>query len=226
MVNYCLQELKIEVNRDCPLRCLHCSSNGWPKAPERLSPQKVSELIKEFAYLGGEKLCISGGEPLCYEELSAIINVCHKANIETSIYTTGISSNGSSREAISDRMAAFLAECNIRIVFSLHGACAKTHDTLTQVKGSFDSTMKAMGNVLDSGTPVEVHVVPTAINFEEIDDITKLLASMNVKKVSWLRFVPQGRGDICSNNYTWHLIWRKSLIKFNFSHNKVEIFEN
>jgi radical SAM protein with 4Fe4S-binding SPASM domain len=196
MPDYRLRELKIEVNRNCPLCCLLCSSNGWPKAPERLNPHKVSELIKEFAYLGGEKLCISGGEPLCYEELPAIIDVCRKANIETSIYTTGISSNGGSLEAISDRMAALLAKYNIRLVFSLHGAYAKAHDTLTQVKGSFETTVTAIERAMKAGLAVEVHFVPTAINFEEIDDVTRLLASMDVRKVSWLRFVPQGRGEI------------------------------
>lgn len=194
--SYQIKELKVEVNRNCPLKCLHCSSNGMPHAPEELPLKKVSELIKEFAYLGGEKLCISGGEPLCYGELPAIIDVCRKANIETSIYTTGISSNGNSLEAISDRMTAFLTECNIRVVFSLHGAYAKTHDALTQVKGSFKATMTAIERAMKAGLAVEVHFVPTAMNFEEIDDITKVLAYMNIRKVSWLRFVPQGRGEV------------------------------
>jgi radical SAM protein with 4Fe4S-binding SPASM domain len=194
--SYHIKELKIEVNRNCPLKCLHCSSNGMPNAPEELSQEKVCQLIKEFACLGGEKLCISGGEPLYYEGLPTIIEVCRRTNIETAIYTTGISANDGLVEAISDRMAAFLAECNIRVVFSLHGACAETHDTLTQVEGSFNATMTAIERVLDAGASVEVHVVPTAINFKEIAGIIKLLASMNIKKVSWLRFVPQGRGEL------------------------------
>lgn len=195
MTDYSLRELKIEVNRNCPLYCLHCSSNGTPHAPEELSSKKITELVREFVYLGGEKLCISGGEPLCYEELPAIIDVCRKTNVDTVIYTTGISANGSSLEAIPKRMAALLSDCNIRIVFSLHGACAKTHDTLTQVKGSFKTTMTAMERAMKAGLAAEVHFVPTAINFEEIDDITESLACMNVRKVSWLRFVPQGRGE-------------------------------
>lgn len=193
--SYQLQELKIEVNRNCPLKCLHCSSNGMPLAPEELSAERVSELVREFAYLGGEKLCISGGEPLCYERLPIIIDVCRRTNIETAIYTTGISSDGS-LQPISDRMSAFLAESGIKFIFSLHGARAKTHDTLTQVQGSFKTTMVSMEQVINAGAAVEVHVVPTAINFEEIADITRLLASINIRKVSWLRFVPQGRGQL------------------------------
>lgn len=194
--SYQIKELKVEVNRNCPLKCLHCSSNGMPHAPEELPPERIIYLIREFACWGGEKLCISGGEPLCYEELPSIVDVCRKANIETAIYTTGISPNDSSLEAISDRMVAFLAERNVRLVFSLHGAHAKTHDTLTQVKGSFKATITAMERAMQAGLAVEAHFVPTAINFEEIDGITRLLAYMDVRKVSWLRFVPQGRGEI------------------------------
>ncbi len=194
--SYQIKELKIEVNRSCPLKCLHCSSNGMPHAPEELSPDKVCELIREFAYLGGEKVCISGGEPLCYEGLTAVIDACRRANTETAIYTTGISSNGSSLQPISDRMLGLLAESNIKIIFSLHGARAKTHDKLTQVESSFNTTMIAMERAIKAGASVGVHVVPTAINFKEIKDITKLLVSVDIKKVSWLRFVPQGRGQL------------------------------
>ncbi len=194
--NYRIKELKIEVNRNCPLKCLHCSSNGMPNAPEQLSPKKVCELIREFAYLGGEEVCISGGEPLCYEGLPTIIEACRKTNIETAIYTTGISSNGRSLQPISGRMVALLSGSGVKFIFSLHGARAKTHDTLTQVQGSFKTTMIAIEQAINAGASVEVHVVPTAINFEEIADITRLLASMNIRKVSWLRFVPQGRGQL------------------------------
>ena len=196
---YQIKELKIEVNRNCPLKCLHCSSNGMPNAPEELSPEKVCELIREFAYLGGEQLCISGGEPLCYEGLPAIIDVCRRTDIETAIYTTGISSDGSSLRPISDRVLALLCESDIKIILSLHGARAKTHDTLTQNEGSFNTTMIAMERAINAGAQVEVHVVPTALNFREIANITKLLASMNIHKVSWLRFVPQGRGQLNRN---------------------------
>lgn len=197
--NYHIKELKVEVNRNCPLKCLHCSSNGMPHAAEELSLERVSELVREFAYLGGEKLCISGGEPLCYKDLPVIADICRRTNIETVLYTTGITTNAGPLQPISDMMASFLSEYGIRIVFSLHGARAKTHDTLTQVEGSFDATMTAMERMLDAGASVEVHVVPTAINFKEIADIIKLLASMNIKKVSWLRFVPQGRGELNRN---------------------------
>lgn len=192
--SYRLKELKIEVNRDCPLHCLHCSSNGMPKAPECLDPHKISELIKEFAYLGGEELCVSGGEPLCYQELSNIINSCQGTNIDLSLYTTGIEHNGGPPKPVSERMASFLADKGVKIIFSLHGATDKTHDMLTQVQGSFNSTLVAIKKTIEAGALVELHVVPMATNFHELTEITRLADSFNIKKISWLRFVPQGRG--------------------------------
>ena len=196
---YLLRELKIEVNRSCPLYCLHCSSNGRPSAPDRLNPHKVSELVREFAYLGGQKLCISGGEPLCYEELPMIIDTCQKLNIDTSLYTTGIVSNGSSPKPIPESMVNLLAESGIRTIFSLHGANANSHDMLTRVKGSFNSTMTAIEKVIDAGTSVEVHIVPMATNFHELPAMTQLVDAMNIHKINWLRFVPQGRGQLNKN---------------------------
>lgn len=194
MHSYRLRELKIEINRNCPLHCLHCSSNGMPYAPEQLAPHKICALIREFADLGGERLSISGGEPLCYETLPTIIKSCREANIRTSIYTTGIRSNGGDPKPISDRTVDLLSESGIKIIFSLHGAHAKTHDTLTQVTGSFDTTFIAVNKTVETGAEVEAHVVPTAMNFQELTGITELLASVHIHKVSWLRFVPQGRG--------------------------------
>lgn len=194
MTDYRLRELKIEVNRNCPLRCLHCSSNGMLGAPEHLAPRRIPELVKEFAFLGGENLCISGGEPLCYDELSAVIESCQGTGLDLSLYTTGILRNGGSPRPISEKTAAFLADNGVKVIFSLHGANNKTHDLLTQVQGSFDSTMMAIERVINAGVVAEVHVVPTAINFNELIDITKLASSFNIDRISWLRFVPQGRG--------------------------------
>lgn len=196
MNSYHLRELKIEITRRCPLECLHCSSDGMPHAVEMLSVGRVCDLVREFARMGGQRLCISGGEPLCYEGLPAIIDVCHRTGMETVLYTTGISSVNGSLQSISDWMLTLLAGKGVSVIFSLHGARARTHDLLTQVEGSFETTMAALVRAVNAGLRSEVHVVPMAINLQELPAISELTASMNVKRVSWLRFVPQGRGAV------------------------------
>jgi len=193
---YRLREFKIEVTRECPLRCLHCSSNGAPNAPEKMNPLKVAEVIRDFADLGGESLAISGGEPLVYKDLPLILEVCRTVGIQPDFYTTGICSDNGVLSPISEDALDLLSQSRAKVIFSLHGACPNTHDGLTQVVGSFDNTIEAMKRTLAAGIQTQVHVVPTAINFREIADIVRLLAAMQIEKVSWLRFVPQGRGEV------------------------------
>lgn len=191
-----LQELKIEVTRECPLRCLHCSSNGAPQASEKLEPSRVAALIREFADMGGRTLAISGGEPLVYKNLSLVLDVCRSLGIHPDIYTSGIRSNGLLPSPISEDTLELLSQNCARVIFALHGAQAKTHDTLTQLAGSFDATMEALQLTIAAGISVEVHIVPTAINFGEITSMVRLLSSIGIKKANWLRFVPQGRGKV------------------------------
>ena len=192
---YHLRELKIEVNRECPLNCLHCSSNGAPGASEKLDSSRASALIREFTYMGGEALTISGGEPLVYKDLPLILSVCRNLGIHPDFYTSGIYPNGSFLSPISEDKLELLGQTRAKVIFSLHGAYAKTHDKLTQVVGSFNITMKAIELTLAAGISAEIHIVPTAINFGEIADMVELVAPTGIKKISWLRFVPQGRGE-------------------------------
>ena len=198
-----IKELKIELNRNCPLHCLHCSSNGLPHASDSLEFNRVSELIREFSLQGGIKLCISGGEPLTYKELPVVIDACTTNNIQVSIYTTGIVSSDGIPKIITDDTIDLLVKSDVRMVFSLHGACAETHDAMTGVGGSFKATVNAIQKIRKTGLPTEAHIVPTAMNFNELVPMSEILASLNIRKVSWLRLVPQGRA--CSHWDVLHL---------------------
>ncbi len=194
MNGYRLQELKVEVSQNCPLDCIHCSSNSSPSAKEHLDCNSLLSVINQFAYLGGEKLCISGGEPLRYKELEVLIKACTQKNINTTIYTTGIINNNGSMDIIPYRTAALLAQHNVKVIFSLLGASDIIHDYITRIPGSFKATLNAIEKVLSLGIEIEIHFVPMAINFCEIADVASLASSFNINKISWLRFVPQGRG--------------------------------
>ena len=196
MNKYHLQELKIELTRDCPLRCLHCSSNGEPHALESLPSRRVIEILNDFIKLGGKTLAISGGEPLIYKELASVLEFCQSAGLNPSLYTTGIAYHYPNLSPIPGDIVTLLKYCGAKAIFSLQGARPETHDALTQVVGSFETALKSIQLTLSSGICTQVHIVPMSINISEIADIVNLVYSLGVRKVSWLRFVPQGRGAI------------------------------
>lgn len=123
-----------------------------------------------------------------------VIASCQRAKVNISLYTTGIMRNGGVPEPISEKAVAFLAEKGVKMVFSLHGASARIHDRVTRVRGSFEATVTAIARVIGAGIDAEIHVVPNAMNFYDLVPIAKLAHSLKIDRVSWLRFVPQGRG--------------------------------
>ena len=83
-----------------------------------------------------------------------------------------------------------------KVVFSLHGANASTHDDIVQSKGSFSHTVKFTRALVKEDICVGVHFVPMPLNFEEFMDLVDFVVSIGVHDLSVLRFVPQGRGEI------------------------------
>jgi radical SAM protein with 4Fe4S-binding SPASM domain len=193
-----LRELKVEINRACPLNCLHCSSDGAAGAPEQLDFETLSRLLREFANMGGEDVCISGGEPLLYPDLAEVIKDCRKLNVRASLYTSGVMFDNGLIKVISDEMINLLVANDVKVIFSIHGALERTHEALTRTRGSFDVTISAMEKALKANLVVETHIVPTALNFGELGSTIRLVSSLGIHKVSLLRFVPQGRGRLNS----------------------------
>jgi len=159
-----------------------------------LDAHRVESLVTEFAEMGGRKICISGGEPLTYADIKLVLTKATDKDLDVSLYTTGIMEKRGVLQALSEDMAAFLAGKRIRTIFSLHGANADSHEWITRVNGSFNLTISALNTAKRHGVNSEVHVVPHAGNIGELFDIGQLVDSMGVRKMSWLRFVPQGRG--------------------------------
>lgn len=196
MIENRLLELKIELTSTCPLSCIHCSSCGGPKGHEHLLLARILTLIHEFTALGGQRICLSGGEPLSFPGLVSVIDSSANANIEIALYTTGIAVAGGDLKPLSTAMADYLAANGVKVIFSLHGARKHTHNRVTQVMDSFDYTVAAIETAVKAGVQAEIHVVPMSVNFNELVDISKLADSLDVRRVSWLRFVPQGRGMV------------------------------
>jgi radical SAM protein with 4Fe4S-binding SPASM domain len=146
--------------------------------------------------MGGKQLCISGGEPLSYPELESVLKLCVKERIETSIYTTGITNGNGHLHIISDKILELLDETKTKAIISIHGAQKSTHEMVTTVEDSFHLTTRAIEKLVYRGIQIQLHVVPMVINYSELVGIARFAVENGIYQVSWLRFVPQGRGAL------------------------------
>ena len=82
-----------------------------------------------------------------------------------------------------------------KIVFDYQGYEAETdHYLMGRSESSRQAALDSMFNAAVVGLNVDVHFVPMKPNYLEILDILEMLEIPGIKNISFLNFVPQGRG--------------------------------
>jgi len=187
---YILREIKIEVTHSCPLACVHCSSDASPSCQRKMSKDVCLRIVSEAAAMGVKEIAFSGGEPLMWDGIQDAVGTACANDLDVNIYTSG---NVPDVEATFGSIKAHRVK---QCVFSLFGATAENHERVTRVGGSYRNTLKAVATANDVGIESEIHFVPLADNFEELEAIAKLSRKHKAAQISVLRFVPQGRGQL------------------------------
>src|SRR5208283_4071028 len=178
--------------QQCPLSCVHCSTNSNRKQTSELPRAAILRLLREAAELHVEKVVFTGGEPLVCAHLSEAISTAASSGISPTLYTSGITDNALT--PMSFEKASGLAQQGLsRFIFSVYSHRPEVHDSVTRY-GTHAATLAALGNAILTKLPTEVHFVAMKRNFRDLRDLVDLAGSMGVQKVSVLRFVPQGRG--------------------------------
>ncbi len=185
-----LEEIKIELTGDCPLACIHCSSNAYSGNIVQLPREVVLSLVSQAAELHAKSVVFSGGEPLLWSWLSDAVRDCAMHGLRCSIYSTGINlTNDGGQKVLA------LAKCGLdKIVFSLYSPLKAYHEGITRKLGSFDKTVAVMRDTGNSDIEREIHFVPLKRNYKHLVELIELAKEIGISKVSILRFVPHGRG--------------------------------
>lgn len=199
MDNIHLEEVSIEITNACPSKCIHCSSTAGHKKENELSDDEWFRVIEEGKELGASVLSISGGDPLAHPNWKGIVQHGVNLNYHILFYTCGIQSvnegNDCSYNMISIKDLEFLKEIGARVIYSLEGSRSASHDKMTGMIGSFGELISnIIPRTVKMKIPVELHFTPTIVNIMDIDNFLALAERLEVMKVSFLRFVPQGRG--------------------------------
>jgi MoaA/NifB/PqqE/SkfB family radical SAM enzyme len=191
------EELKIELTKDCPLSCIHCSSNASSGNPIQLGREAVLSLVSQAAELHVKSIVLSGGEPLLWPWIVDAVRACHLHGLSSSIYSTGINkTNDGARE-----IAALTKYGLCKVIFSIYSPFKNQHEEITRIFGSFDKTVAVMQELRENHIEREIHFVPLKLNYKHLAKLIELAKDSGIPKVSILRFVPQGRGVILKKSH-------------------------
>lgn len=191
-----LEEIKIELTKDCPLACVHCSSNAHSGNKMQLPREAIISVVGQAAKLKVQSIIFSGGEPLLWPWLDDAVDACAFHGLHCSLYSTGITVNGDGAQKILNLKERGLK----RVIFSLHSPLKKHHEEITRQIGSFDKTVTTMSTIVNSNIEREMHFVPLMRNYKHLLKLVELAKALGIRKISILRFVPQGRGEALKNS--------------------------
>jgi radical SAM protein with 4Fe4S-binding SPASM domain len=193
---YPLKEISVEITWQCLQNCEHCSSGASSSARDFLSKEEIMKIAADFKSLEGQKIELSGGEPFLHQDIAYLLNSLKRLSLEVHVFTSGTISKEPEWESAMKKTVNMVKDAKVdKVVFSLHGANASTHDAIVKTPGSFGHAVAFIRELVKEKVAVGIHFVPMTPNFEELHDLVEFAISLGVQDLSVLRFVPQGRGE-------------------------------
>lgn len=180
-----------DITKACNFGCVHCISGSGRKWPVYTIPtNKAKYIIQEIGNLGITRLAWSGGEPLLRDDLSDIMSYGLKFGIKSfSLVTNGYLIN---KELMQRLVDSGLTSVQI----SIDGEDEKQNKILR--KGPADCFLKAIKAIdicLNAGLNVTFGTMLYPQMIYSLDNIYDMALKLNVDKLRFLGFVPNGRGD-------------------------------
>jgi radical SAM protein with 4Fe4S-binding SPASM domain len=191
---YQLGFIWLEITEKCNLKCLHCYNEGdRTTAEENLTLKDWIGILKEAKKLGCKNCQFIGGEPfLCQENLFYLISVAKRLGYKfIEIFTNATLLN----ESILKRVA----KLRVNLAISLYANRPAIHDQITQVKGSFGKTSKAIKIAKKLNIPLRIAVIIMKQNQNSAKETLNFLKKeLHIRNIGYDVVRPSGRG--CNSN--------------------------
>jgi MoaA/NifB/PqqE/SkfB family radical SAM enzyme len=187
--NTVTRRFAINIGFKCNLRCRFCYYLESIKAgrTKDLSTEEVKRRLRVGRSWGKKAVDLTGGEPTVRPDLPELIAYAGKIGYKDVCIITNGWVIGSEEDYLEKLVDAGLND----ILMSLHGVKARTHDSLTCRKGSFERFLAAAERAsrLD-GLNLRFNHVVCEQNFDEVADVADLMASFRPNAVNFILFQP------------------------------------
>lgn len=179
------EQVTISITEECPNNCIHCALPDT-KNKDRLSPELVKDVIDQSLDMGTTLIIFDGGEPLVYEGLEDLIRYVDTNRAVSAMFTSGV--------GLTPERARSLKDAGLYMVsVSFDSANEEGHDFMRGRAGVYKDAINAVKNLVDAGLLVNIYVVISPRNIDELDDFYTLACEMGVHELSFYEIVPTGR---------------------------------
>lgn len=179
------------VTERCDNLCQFCSQ---PPRTVNDSHLYVMAALAINAFENEVDIGISGGEPLIdFENFSRMIDIIQPYFKKKSLH---VLTNGRafSNLEIANKVSDFSKMINLRFGIPIYAADSNIHDELVGAKGAFQETVMGLINIGNLGVPIEIRVIPTSKNIEELKSIIEMVSRVfsSVFQISIMNLESQG----------------------------------
>lgn len=173
----------LKVGYLCNNHCVHCAASDYQKHLEQkgvdinLTTSQIYQLIDQNYQLY-DTVVITGGEPTIRKDFFEILQYAASKFKTVSVQTNGRKlSNWPQLQTFSE---------NNRITFAIaiHGSTSAIHDNITKVKHSWTQTINGI-KFLNNRYSICGKIVITKHNVSDLVNITKLINSLNIKRINF-----------------------------------------
>ena len=152
---------QIELTYRCNLHCIHCYCKGSEDIGNELTTSAWKEILDELHREGCLWITLTGGEPLLRDDFMDIYHYARRKGFLISLFTNGTLFT---REVLD----GLRTNPPFSIEISLYGATEETHESVTQVQGSFRKTMEMIHRIKSEKIPLILKTVGLKQNRHEI----------------------------------------------------------
>ncbi|MCL5057940.1 MAG: putative heme d1 biosynthesis radical SAM protein NirJ1 [Actinobacteria bacterium] len=176
------------VTSACNLKCRHCYANSGGSAAEgELSTGEALKFIDDLADYRVPVILFSGGEPLVREDFFDLAGHAVKRGIRVTISTNGTLIDRKTARRIKDLGVGYVG-------ISLDGIGAG-NDRFRGKKGAFEEALEGIRNCRRAGQKVGLRFTINRHNYNDIDDIFRLVDEEDIPRVCFYHLVYSGRGS-------------------------------
>ncbi|MBR9676977.1 radical SAM protein [Candidatus Woesearchaeota archaeon] len=164
----------------CNQNCLFCSVEYQKRKMQR-STFDIKKDVLEAKKEGIKNIGFSGGEPTLRKDIFELSRFAKKEGFKLiRLQTNGIL-------LAYDNYCNKLVDSGINYFkISIHSHIPEIHDYLTQTKGSFKQTNKAIQNLIELNQPVELNYVISKHNYKFIPQFVEYFSNKGISKFCFI----------------------------------------
>jgi SynChlorMet cassette radical SAM/SPASM protein ScmF len=131
---------------------------------------------------------LTGGEPLIHPEIHHILDYLGENGLSCGLETNGTILTKEIAQKVSKFKEPFVS-------VSLDGADAETHESMRGVQGCFESALKGIRNLVQTGLRPQIIMSLTNLNKDHMEGLVRLAESLGAGSVKFNLVQPTGRGE-------------------------------